>query len=225
MNEYSPKFTEIPKDRTVCWERLEAFARFWHGVECPPIDYTRTMLQTETRLHITLPNALVEWHMRFARFINLWSDRAFTIPMNRLEIENGRLIIRSERVFNGFLEAKWGIPLTLIDTDDPPVESILGDRSYRCADRVSQFAIYCGFFDTINSRHVTDIAADNDIEFPEGGVKMEFPDSFGIIKTLCYEGINWIALVSGTDWYVRRRLGDGTDQYVKHELRTNGSPT
>ena len=183
------------------------------------------MLETEARLHITLPSALVEWHMRFARFINRWSDRAFTIPMNRLEVQSGRLIIRSESVFNGMLNAKWGIPLTSIESDDPPVESILGERIYPCAERVSQFAIYCGVFDTINAHHTKELESDNETEFPSGGVKMEFPDSFGIIKTEFYEGSNWIALVSGTDWYVRRRLDNQPDQFIKHELRTKGLPS
>lgn len=224
LNQYAPLFTTIPTDRQVCWDRLAAFARFWHRVDCPPLDYTRTMLETEARLHITLPDALVEWHTRFARFINLWSDRSFTTPMNRLAVEDGRLIIRTESVFNGMLTAKWGIPLTAIESDDPPVDSILGLRVYPCAQRVSQFAIYCGMFDTLNSRHLEAIACDNDAEFPAGGMKMEFPESFGIIKTEFYEGLNWIAMASGTDWYLRRHLADDTEQFIKHELRTKGLP-
>lgn len=180
-------------------------------------------METEARLRIMLPDALVEWHMRFARFINLWSDRAFTTPMNRLVIQDGRLIIRSESVFNGMLVAKWGIPLTSIESDDPPVDSILGSRVYPCAERVSQFAVFCGVFDTINAYHTKTLDCDNEAEFPAGGVRMEFPESFGIIKTVLYESVNWVALVSGADWYLRRRLENETDQFIKHELRTQGS--
>ncbi len=224
MKPYNPLFTHLPAERSERWDRLTEFAMFWHAVDCQAIDTMRPMLQTEARLHVTLPDALVEWHSRFGRFVNLWSDRAFTLPMNRLRIDNNVLILRTEAVFNGKLEAKWGIPVQHLENEDPPVVSILGDRQNACAAAVSEFAIYCALFDTINSRHTADIDCDNDVPFPEAGKRAHFPASFGIIKTEIYEGNNWLALVSGTDWYVRRRTPSGADEFIKHELRTEGFP-
>lgn len=225
MRSYQPLFTELPPTRLERWDRLAEFAAFWHGVDCSAIDYTRPALQTETRLHVTLPRALVEWYERFSRFINLWSDRSFTLPINRIRIEDRTLILRSESIFNGIAEAKWGIPLVDIESDDPNVVCMLGSKHHLCAHSVSEFAIHCAMFDTINKRHAEEIPCENEIPFPAEGKKACFPESFGVIKTEMYEGTNWIALVSGTDWYVRQREPEtGTDRFIKHELRTEGLP-
>jgi hypothetical protein len=224
-SDYTPLFTTVPTDRQECWNRLEVFIKFWHGVSCPPVDYTRSVLQTEARLHVTLPASFVEWYMRFGRFCNLWCERGFNQPIDELHLHAGKLIIRTERVFNGLLEAKWGIPIEDLQSDDPQVVSILRDRVYPCADHFSQFAVYCTAFDSMNSHHTKSLLPNNDIPFPAGGVKMEFPDSFGVIKSEMYEGRNWLAMVSGTDWYLRRRNStDEPDEFVKHELRSKELP-
>ena len=140
------------------------------------------------------------------------------MKLDELEIENERLIIRREPVFNGMLVAKWGIDIKRINDLDPPVDCVLGDRVHPCANRVSQFAVFCSLFDTVNSHFMTDLPPNNDHPFPTDGIVAEFPDSFGVIKTEFYEGRNWLALASGNDWYLRIK-SDDTDYFVKHEVR------
>jgi hypothetical protein len=172
-----------------------------------------------------LPDSFFEWFMRFGRSSNSWCERGFNLPINKLCLHAGKLVIRTEVVFGGLMEAKWGIPVENLSLEDPPVVSILRERVYPCADRFSQFAIYCAVFDTVNSHHTKNLPADNEATFPADGKKMEFPESFGVIKTEMYEGGNWLALVSGADWYLRRKEADGQpDRFVKHELRTTGLP-
>jgi hypothetical protein len=212
-------FTKIPAERHECWSRLAAFVAFWHRIDCPLIDDGQTVAQG-ANLDVTIPVAWIEWHSRFGRVINQTCERAFTLPIDKLRVEGGKLIVRSEAVFDGMLEAKWGIPLAQLDADDPPVVSVLGEREHPCAKTLSQFAIYCAVFDTINSHHTKQIDCDNESPFPANGKQMEFPHSFGVIRTEMYEGKNWLALVSGTDWYLRRRnVQTDTDEFVKHEVR------
>ena len=223
MLSYEPLFTEISSDRQDRWDCLTKFAEFWHGNDCQPLDDMQLLLQTEARLHVTLPVALIEWQTRFGRFINLWCDGAYTLPINKLRIEDGKLIVRTELVFNGMLEARWGVPLDQIGEADPQVLSILGDKVYPCAETISHFAIYCALYDSINSEFTEEMSCDNDYPFPSDGKKMQFPKSFGIIETEMYEGTNWISMVSGTDWYLRsRNVATNSDEFVKHELRTKG---
>lgn len=220
MKAYRPLFTQHPATRQERWDRLADFAAFWHGADCRSVDLTTARLDAEAKLGVALPAALIEWHARFGQFFNQWSDRACTLPIDRLRIDEGLLVVRTEPVFFGRHEVKWGIPVEDLNSEDPEIYSVLGDRCYECADSVSAFAIYCGLFDTVNSRHFDNVACDNDAPFPLDGFKAKFPDSFGIIKTMMYEGPNWLALTSGPDWYVRRRdIETGEDHFIKHEIR------
>lgn len=223
MSSYSPLFSDLPASRQDRWDGLAAFVGFWHHIDCPANDDLRTVPPTETRLEIALPPALMEWHTRFGQFIALRPECAHILPMNRLYSDNGALIIRSESVFEGRLEAKWGIPMADIAAEDPPVVSILRSRTYPCAESVSEFAIYCAMYDTISPALNEDRECDNETPFPTDGIQARFPPSFGIITTEMHEGGNWIALVSGTSWHLRRRKPDSmTDEFVRHEVRAKG---
>ena len=165
-----------------------------------------------------VPDAYQRWQTIFPDH-NEWCGRAENVPLHKLAIENERLIIRRESVFNGMLVAKWGIDSDCLNDSNPPVVCVLGDRVHHCADRVSQFAVFCSLFDTVNSFFTKDAEPDNDHPFPTDGIAAEFPESFGVIKTEFYEGQNWVALASGSDWYLRTRSGD-VDRFVKHEIRS-----
>lgn len=221
MNTYLPLFTSLPASRQDRWDRLAQFAAFWHGTQCGGLDIAEARQSAEARLGFELPVSLLEWHTKFGRSFRLWSDRAVTLPIELLHMDNGVLILRTEAVFNGMLQAKWGIPVDSLQNDDPEVYSILGDTCYECAKSVSEFAIYCAIYDTVNSRHFEGVECDNDVPFPIDGTRTQFPDSFGIIKAMVHEGPNWIALTSGDDWYLRRRDGQtGEETLVKHEVRS-----
>ncbi len=223
MIDYQPQFTRLPADREECWSKLEHFVSFWHKISCSPTDVMREVLKSEARLHVTLPDALIEWHSRFSRYFNFWGDRGLTLPLDLLEIHAGMLVIRTELVFNGLLEAKWGIPLREIESSDPPVILNLRTRMHPCADHVSHFAVISTAYDTVMLSHHEQLSADNQTPFPSDGKKMEFPDSFGIIETAMYEGRNWLGLVSGKTCYLRQRDSKtGQDRFTKHELLNEG---
>ena len=225
LDAYKPLFTQLPLTRQERWDRLAEFVAFWHGLDCYVIDGALRTPQFETGLHVALPTALIEWHARFGRFFNLYSLREFTLPIDRLYIDDGLLVVRSELVFEGKLEAKWGVLLNEIEDDDPRVVCRLHRRIHVCANSVSEFAIFCALFDTTTARLFDEIDCDNDFPFPVDGSKSHFPPSFGIIETEVYEGLGWIALVSGRDWYLRRRdRRSAIEHFVKHEVRTSRLP-
>ena len=216
MNSYTPLFTSLPDSADECWILLKRFVDFWHG---PVSDYERpSTLSTE--LKVNIPEAYLSWQ-RLLPKQNEWSDRAEILGMDRLRIENDRLVVRTESVFNGRLIVKWGIATDLLELPDPPVLSILADREYPCADKVSHFAIFCALFDTVNSHLSRDLPPENDYPFPEDGERAKFPDSFGVIDTEIHEGKNWLALVSGPSWYLRLKSPDGADRFIKHAVRSN----
>ena len=62
----------------------------------------------------------------------------------------------------------------------------------------SHFAICCLAFDTVNSHLLRDREPENDVPFPADGVRMKFPDSFGVIVSEMHQGPNWIAMVSAS---------------------------
>ena len=210
MNDYHPLFESIPSCRHECWDLLRTFANFWH----PSSNPNQTIVESHDK---TVPTAYQEWQSIFPTMCN-WCPRAKNLTSDEAMIDNETFVIRTEPVFNGMLIAKWGIPTKQLSQDDPPVNCLLGDREHPCAERVSQFAVFCALFDTINSYFTSDISPENDHPFPSNGSLVEFPKSFGVIKTEIYEGPNWLALKSGGDWYLRIREGL-TDRFVKHEIR------
>jgi hypothetical protein len=203
--DYHPQFTRLPTDREECWSKLAHFVEFWHKVSCDPANVTRDILRCEARLHVTLPEAVIEWHTRFSRFINLWDDIALTLPLDDLNVHQDTLVVRTEPVFKGLMDAHWGIPLEEIESPDPPVVLILQTRMHPCADRVSHFAVISAMYDTVMLARSEQHCVSSPPPFLSDGTKMEFPASFGIIETEMYEGRNWLALASGTDVYFRQR--------------------
>ncbi|QDU54892.1 DUF4272 domain-containing protein [Aeoliella mucimassa] len=201
---YRPLFTEIPTNRDECWARLARFAAFWHGHDGTPVSCGSLVDEVETRLELNLPAAVVEWHERFGRIEHLWCEADYSLAIDNLRVEEGKLVLRSEPMFGGMVEAKWVIPVAELGPDDPPVFFVLGKRQYPCADRFSQFAIYAAMVDTLSTTFPKEIAEVPGVPHPTDGTKMEFPDSFGVIDTEVFEGENWLALVSG-NCYIKRR--------------------
>lgn len=215
---YEPLFTSIPVDRHECWSRLQKFIDFWMGVACPRSEDTQAVREVETRLNFTLPAALAEWQTQFRPWIGQCGKGQFMVPADQLRIQDDLLVVRSQAVFNGLLEAVWGTPLTELDSHDPPVVIRLRDREYPCAARFSQFAVFGTVFDALDSNQNSYAETDLASQLPEDAQRMEFPPTFGIIDTAVYEGTNWVALLSST-CYLRRRIPETSgDEFLKYEL-------
>ncbi len=202
--DYLPLMTQIPDSTSKRLEILNTFRQFWYPDQ-PPADVLPVSISvTETQLEIKLPIALIEWHRQVWPTSMTDVKRGRILPLNELYFTNEMLIVRKQPVFNGIVMANWGIHIDRLNEDDPPVESIIYKRRNRVSENLSTFALYCAAYDT------TDKFAGNNAEqlegsLPEDAIKMDFPDSFGVIETAIYEGRNWIALTSGSSIYLRRR--------------------
>lgn len=219
---YEPLFTSWSDRRRDNWDRACRFIDFWHQ----PLDVEdgvtdEEIAATESRLGISLPAAVCEWHIQAGKKINQWCGRAETHLLDELSIEGEALVLRTETLLLGKLVIPWAIRLDEVDQDDPPVWTMWQHSEPKpCVEKYSHFAIDCLVLDTVNAHLFRQQDAENDVPFPEGGVRMDFPDSFGMITTEIHEGENWIALVSGNDWYLRRRDPDnGETRLIKHEIR------
>ncbi|WP_442507114.1 hypothetical protein SH528x_006012 [Novipirellula sp. SH528] len=217
-----PFFTDMPEQREDCWATLANFLDYWHGEVGGERGYPEASIaQVQTTVNHKLPSALREWLPRFAKISSALCDRARNVHPAEMRDSDGVLVLRTEKIFNGLASVSWGVLIPDLDRDDPPVVSLMvGNEPKIWGDRLSDFFVYCVAFDTCNSLHTKGIDADNDFVFPSNGSRMQFPDHFGIIKTRMYEGNDWIAMVSGTDCYLRiKRIGE-PDAFVKHEVRT-----
>ena len=218
-----PFFTDIPEQREDRWAALAKFFDYWHGVVDAERGYPGASIAlVQTAVNHELPSALREWMTSFGIISAGLCQRARFVPPAEMRDSDGVLILRTESVFNGLTSVSWGVLIADLDRDDPPVVSLMvGNAPKIWADRLSDFIVYCAAFDTCNSWHTKEMDADNDFAFPSNGRRLQFPDHFGIIKTRMYEGDDWIAMVSGTDWYLRMKRNREPDAFVKHELRTN----
>lgn len=111
-------FGALPEQRGQHWDLLARFFTAWLGELGPSDGYAPESIRaTEERLQLRLPSALREWYALAGRRKAVWCCQDHFLAPEELRIEDDNLILCVEAQ----AVVKWGIPLSSLRQDDPPV--------------------------------------------------------------------------------------------------------
>ncbi len=221
---YQPLFTQLPSQRDECWRQAAKFIEFWHDPLSDRDGASDDECEAaELRLGVRLPIALREWHSLAGKRWKRLHQGATAFAVNEFVIGGNALTLRTEKAFMNRLTIPWGIRKEDLANEDPPVWTLWRHiEPSICVNHFSHFTISCLVYDAVRADRFRDVPAMNEVPFPTNGKQMAFPESFGVIKTKIHEGPNWLALVSGSDWYLRiKDPNTGQDALIKHEVRNH----
>ncbi|MGP4026229.1 hypothetical protein [Actinomadura sp. 3N407] len=133
------------RDRTAAWTYIRGFAATWRSPLTPQDGTPEAELTAvEEDLGVLLPAALREAYTLFGRRTDLHSNMHALLSPDRFYVDDRKeaLVFREEN--QGV--ASWGILLTDLDDDDPPVRmrTDLGDKeAERWEGWLSGFSVSC----------------------------------------------------------------------------------
>ncbi|WP_262403276.1 hypothetical protein [Actinomadura sp. CNU-125] len=124
-------------DRDGAWAFVRRFAREWRtplvpGDGCEASELARA----EGRLGLALPAAMREAYALFGRRADLTSRQDRLLAPEKLRVDDGMLVYRVENQH----VVEWGVPLSRLADDDPPVcfRGYEGRRNY-----LERFSLAC----------------------------------------------------------------------------------
>ncbi|WNV90599.1 hypothetical protein [Umezawaea sp. Da 62-37] len=210
-------------DRETAWTFIRDFAATWSVPLGPDDGDDEAELDAaEARLGLELPRAVREAYRLFGRRADLTRNQDRLLAPGKLFVDRGTLVFREEN--QG--AAHWGLPLELLDHDDPPVTmwmSLADPEADPVTPWLDRFSVACvemvlseSLFEPEELTDCMDLTEDEAAALETHGTPLPLPDyPAGATDTRWFTAPDLVMRTHSMRWaWVRARNQEALDAFV-----------